>query len=419
MRPDRPDFLFERSFAAPQLAARAVARRMTVGPASDDARAERAAARAERLQTSTVDETLVDIAQGADSVSGGESSEDGASDDDGSVDGGATPGGGGSEWKSRGRRKRDVSAKSMFKCQRLPPELPGSCKETSTFCENANPLWGKLGLTNIPGLAETSRKKGGERFALSQSIKQAMTNINILSTRAGLSQGPRAPAGGAIVAHVLAPWQEVRVFRNPANHAETTVTVDAASAASMRDKHPNWEVVATTNAIHTADADPAPANANRESNDEGAACAARADGVIPTSLNGFGFDADALVAAWEESFEVEIDGVIVRCAPLRVWTSGKRRDAWASVQDKRNRDNLSNKFGEWLGAYWALTHEVVLPDGVKRRVKNFAKAGRELHKEQTGGGDLTFEIVARVATARANERARARASEGASAPTPR
>ena len=44
---------------------------MTVGPASDDARVERAAARAERLQTSTVDETLVDIAQGADSVSGG------------------------------------------------------------------------------------------------------------------------------------------------------------------------------------------------------------------------------------------------------------------------------------------------------------------------------------------------------------
>ena len=126
-----------------------------------------------------------------------------------------------------------------------------------------------------------------------------------------------------------------------------------------------------------------------------------------------------MVVAWEESFEVEIDGVIVICAPLRVWTSGKRRDAWASVQDKRVRGNLSNKFGEWLGAYWAFTHEVVLPDGVKRRVKNFAKAGRELHKEQTGGGDLTFEIVARVATARANERARARASEGASAPTPR
>ena len=120
---------------------------------------------------------------------------------------------------------------------------------------------------------------------------------------------------------------------------------------------------------------------------------------------------------------MEIDGVIVRCAPLRVWTSRKRRDAWASVQDKRVRGNLSNKFGEWLGAYWAFTHEVVLPNGVARRVKNFAKAGRELHKEQTGGGDLTFEIVARVATARANERAneraRARASEGASAPTPR
>ena len=90
---------------------------MTVGPASDDARAERAAARAERLQTSTVDETLADIAR-ADPVSGGESSEDdSSSSDDGSVDGGATPGGGGSEWKSRGRRRRDLSAKSMYKCQ--------------------------------------------------------------------------------------------------------------------------------------------------------------------------------------------------------------------------------------------------------------------------------------------------------------
>jgi hypothetical protein len=91
------------------------------------------------------------------------------------------------------------------------------------------------------------------------------------------------------------------------------------------------------------------------------------------------------------------------------------------VQDKRNRDNLSNKFGEWLGAYWALTHEDALPDGVTRasRVKALATAGRALHKAQTGGGDLTFEIVAWVATARANERARARASEGASAPTPR
>ena len=87
---------------------------MTVGPASDDARAERAAARAERLQTSTVDETLADIAQGADLVSGDASSEDdSSSSDDGEVDGGATPGGGGSEWKSRGRAKRDLSAKSI------------------------------------------------------------------------------------------------------------------------------------------------------------------------------------------------------------------------------------------------------------------------------------------------------------------
>ena len=170
MRPDRPDFLFERSFAAPQLAARAVARRMTVGPTSDAARAKRAAARAERLQTSTVDETLVDIARGADPVSGGESSKAPSSDDD-SVDGGATRGGGGSKWESRGRRKRDLSAKSMYKCQNLPDVLPESCKETSKFCDNENALWEKLGLTNIPGLAKTSRKKGGERFALSQSIK--------------------------------------------------------------------------------------------------------------------------------------------------------------------------------------------------------------------------------------------------------
>ena len=40
---------------------------MTVGPFSDAARAKRAAARAERLQT----ETLVDIARGADPVLGG------------------------------------------------------------------------------------------------------------------------------------------------------------------------------------------------------------------------------------------------------------------------------------------------------------------------------------------------------------
>ena len=136
---------------------------MTVGPACD-ARAKRAAARAERLQTSTVDETLADIARGADPVSGGESSEDGASDDDDSVDGGATPGGSGSEWRSRGRRKRDLSAQGKFKCQHLPDVLPDSCKATSKFCDKENPLWAKLGLTNIPYLAETSRKKGGENW---------------------------------------------------------------------------------------------------------------------------------------------------------------------------------------------------------------------------------------------------------------
>ena len=125
-----------------------------------------------------------------------------------------------------------------------------------------------------------------------------------------------------------------------------------------------------------------------------------------------------MVVAWEESFEVEIDGVSKRCAPLRVWTRAKRDNAWESL-DPKDKKNLSNKFGEWLGAYWALTHEDALPDGVTRasRVKALAKAGRALHKEQTG--DLTFDIVAAFATARANERARARASEGASAPTPR
>ena len=391
---------------------------MTVGPTSDAARAKWAAARAERLQTSTVDETLVDIARGADPVSGGESSEAPSSDDDDSVDGGATRGGGGSGWKLW-RAKRDLSAESKFKCQLLPDVLPESCKETSKFCDNENALWEKLGLTNIPGLAETSRKKGGERFALSQSIKQAMTNIKTLSIQAGLPQQPGVPAGGAVVTHVLVPGQEVRVFRDPANHAETATTVTIVDAEDFKRKNPTWEVLSTTKVIHTADADPAPANANRESNDEGAACAARADGVIPTILNGFGLGGVALVAAWEDSFEVEINGKAVTCAPLRAWTFTRRNEAWTSMPQK-DKKNLSNKFGEWLGAYWALTHEDALPDGVTRasRMKALAKAGRTLHKAQTRI-DLTFEIVAAFATARANERARARASEGASAPTPR
>ena len=174
--------------------------------------------------------------------------------------------------------------------------------------------------------------------------------------------------------------------------------------------------MSTTNVIHTADADPARANANRESNDEGVACAALADGDIPTNLNGFGFDAAALVAAWEDSFHVQINGQAVTCAPLRAWTFTRRNEAWTSMPQK-DKKNLSNKFGEWLGAYWALTHEDALPDGVTRasRVKALAKAGRELHKAQPGG-DLTFDIVAAFATARANERARARASEGANTP---
>jgi len=391
---------------------------MTVGPTSDAARAKRAAARAERLQTSTVDETLVDIARGADPVSGGESSKAPSSHDD-SVDGGATRGGGGSKWESRGRRKRDLSATSMYKCQNLPDVLPESCKETSKFCDNENALWEKLGLTNIPGLAETSRKKGGERFALSQSIMQAMTKIKTLSIQAGLPQQPGVPAGGAVVTHVLVPGQEVRVFRNPADRAESFMTFDAAGAASMREQYPTWvEDGPATNAIHTGDADPARANANRESNDEGAACAARADGVIPTNLNGFGLGGAAIVAAWEESFEVKVGEKDVRCAPLRVWTRAERDNAWGSVPPAV-RKNLSNKFSEWLGAYWALTHlQDALQFGVTSasRVKDLAKAGRALHKKQADN-DLTFEIVAAFATARAIERAeRERANEGASAP---
>ena len=352
---------------------------MTVGPTSDAARAKRAAARAERLQTSTVDETLVDIARGADPVSGGESSEAPSSDDDNSVDGGATRGGGGSKWESRGRRKRDLSAKSMYKCQNLPDVLPESCKETSKFCDNENALWEKLGLTNIQPLEQYS--SGSDRFALSESYAEALTRIQTL-TKAGLSQGAGAPAGGAVVTHVLVPGQEVRVFRDPANHAETATTVTIVDAEDFKRKNPTWEVLSTTKVIHTADADPAPANANRESNDEGAACAARADGVIPTNLNKFGLVGDALVAAWEESFEVKVGEEDVRCAPLRAWTFMRRNEAWGSVPPAM-RKNLSNKFSEWLGAYWALTHEDALPDGVTSasRVKDLAKAGRALQWE--------------------------------------
>jgi hypothetical protein len=195
------------------------------------------------------------------------------------------------------------------------------------------------------------------------------------------------------------------------------MTVDAAAAASLRNLHPAWELVSTTNVIHTADADPARANANRESNDEDAACAARTDGVIPTDLNGFGLVGAALVAAWEDSFHVQIDGKAVTCAPLRAWTFTRRNEAWTSMTQKKKK-NLSNKFGEWLGAYWALTHEDALRDGVTSasRVKDLAKAGRALHKAKTCI-DLTFDIVAAFATARAIERAeRERANEGASAP---
>ena len=78
--------------------------------------------------------------------------EDGTLDVDDSVEGGATPGGGGSEWRSRGRRERDMSAQSKYKCQHLPDVLPESCKATSKFCDKENPMWAKLGLTNIPGL---------------------------------------------------------------------------------------------------------------------------------------------------------------------------------------------------------------------------------------------------------------------------
>ena len=270
-------------------------------------------------------------------------------------------------------------------------------------------------MTNIQPLEQYS--SGSDRFALSESYAEALTRIQTL-TKAGLSQGAGAPAGGAVVTHVLVPGQEVRVFRDPANHAETATTVTIVDAEDFKRKNPTWEVLSTTKVIYTADADPAPANANRESNDEGAACAARADGVIPTNLNGFGLVGAAIVAAWEESFEVKVGGEDVRCAPLRVWTRAKRDNAWESVPQKVKK-NLSNKFGEWLGAYWALTHEDALPDGVTRasRVKALAKAGRALHKAQPPHNDLTFEIVAAFATARATERAeRERANEGASAP---
>jgi hypothetical protein len=62
------------------------------------------------------------------------------------------------------------------------------------------------------------------------------------------------------------------------------------------------------------DADPAPANAILESNDKAAA-----GGAIPTSLNGSRFNADALVWAWEDPFDMQIDRETVRYAPLSVW----------------------------------------------------------------------------------------------------
>ena len=60
------------------------------------------------------------------------------------------------------------------------------------------------------------------------------------------------------------------------------------------------------NVIHMANADPALANA--DSNDEGAACAMRADRVIPMGLNGFGINANAMAQVWEDPFDVHIDG---------------------------------------------------------------------------------------------------------------
>jgi hypothetical protein len=96
--------------------------------------------------------------------------------------------------------------------------------------------WGKIGLTNIQPLAEYSH--GPDRFALAESYTKALSGINILSEKAGLLQQPGAPAGGAVVTHVPVPRQEVRVFRNPANHTESKMTLDAGGAASMREKHP-------------------------------------------------------------------------------------------------------------------------------------------------------------------------------------
>ena len=62
------------------------------------------------------------------------------------------------------------------------------------------------------------------------------------------------------------------------------------------------------------------------------------------------------------------------------------RETPESLESVPQKKNLSNEFGEWLGAYWALTLEDALRDGVTRkfRVQEVAKAGRALHKAQTG-----------------------------------
>jgi hypothetical protein len=70
-------------------------------------------------------------------------------------------------------------------------------------------------------------------------------------------RGFRNPANPAEL--VLGSGQQVRVFQNPANpRAELVTTFSDVDAQDFQRKNPTWEVLATTNVIHTgSDADPA------------------------------------------------------------------------------------------------------------------------------------------------------------------
>ena len=67
-------------------------------------------------------------------------------------------------------------------------------------------------------------------------------------------RGFRNPANPAEV--VLASGQQVRVFQNPANPAELVSTLSDVDAQDFQRKNPTWNVIHTSNVIHTADADP-------------------------------------------------------------------------------------------------------------------------------------------------------------------